>query len=227
MNTKNYLTMLALAAGLALAGTGLTSCSGDDDNPVDNPEPPSVGQATVKELLNLTKEDIGWVIGTDGKAYMNVAAATSAGTEPLAMVAYIDNYQALAIQITESPQEVSWEDANAYINSLPKFKHTVWELPSKWSWLYMLEGCAIEGDMTTVTAQKLQPIEGFQAKIAATGMGWQTNWYWTSTEVGKSATIMAIDILQGGEAPPYALINTAPKSYPYGVRGCLVIKFVP
>ena len=223
--TNKFQWMAALVMGMAMTCVTMTSCSKEDNPVVDNSDIPSVGVMTVKELDELTTAEIGWVIAADGKAYMNPAAATAAGTEALAMVAHIYDKNAvgpsasLAVQLSCSPEYMNWEDANKYVQSLPEVSTAAWVLPSQIDWKNMFQSCAIDGDLTTVTDQQMKPIEGFKAKIVATGMGWENGWYWTSTEDGDRAGLVGPDILL--PTTPYAHFSDAPKSYPYCVRACL------
>ena len=228
MKTNIIFKMAALLLGMTMTCVTMTSCS-NDDNPVDLPgDEPSVGGATVKELSELTTAEIGWVIAADGKAYMNSAAATAAGTEALAMLGYFNegldgSIWGRAIQITDCPLEVSWEDAKAYIKTLPKFEGASWFMPEVGDWEYLFRGCAIKGDATErLNNNIMKPINGFRDKMLAACPGWQNYWYWTSTEEGSSnAWIVgpAIKYTEGHDAS--ALFNNESKSYEYAVRGFL------
>lgn len=210
--------MAALVTGIAMTCVTMTSCT-VEDNPVVTPPdiPGGVGRAQVKEIGELTIAEIGWVIAADSKAYPNAAAATVAGTEPLAMVASIKGSEGLAIQLTLS-EDINYDAAKEYVRSLPKVKSASWGLPSLREWQDMFVGCAVKGDATEFTNGKMKPIDGFRDKFAATGITWVNRWFWTSDTEGDRAVIVGTNIF---EFSTQAQTNTEPKSYPYWTRGCL------
>ena len=216
--TNRFQWMAALAMGIAMTCVTMTSCT-VEDNPVVTPPdiPGGVGRAQVKEIGELTIAEIGWVIAADSKAYPNAAAATDAGTEPLAMVASIKDSKGLAIQLTLS-EDINYDKANEYVESLPKVESAYWDLPSQLDWQDMFVGCAVKGDATGFTNGKMKPIDGFRNKFAATGITWVNRWFWTSDTVGDRAVIVGTNIF---EFSTQAQTNTEPKSYPYWTRGCL------
>ena len=185
---------------------------------------PNVGGATVKALTELTTAEIGWVIAADGKAYPTSDAATAARTEAVAMFGSYEDLDGRivceAIQITDSPQEVSWGQAQEYVNHLPKVKGATWILPTVSEWESLFKGCAIKGDATErLNINIMKPINGFKNKFIATGFGWKNFWFWTSTEDGKTnAWIVGPDLITD---PAYALFNNESKSWEYAVRGFL------
>jgi len=216
--TNRFQWMAALAMGIAMTCVTMTSCT-VEDNPVVTPPdiPGGVGRAQVKEIGELTIAEIGWVIAADSKAYPNAAAATVAGTEPLAMVASIKGSEGLAIQLTLS-EDINYDAAKEYVRSLPKVKSASWGLPSLREWQDMFVGCAVKGDATEFTNGKMKPIDGFRDKFAATGITWVNRWFWTSDTEGDRAVIVGTNIF---EFSTQAQTNTEPKSYPYWTRGCL------
>ena len=216
--TNRFQWMAALAMGIAMTCVTMTSCT-VEDNPVVTPPdiPGGVGQTQGKEIRKLTTAEIGWVIAADSKAYPNAAAATAAGTEPLAMVASIKGSKGLAIQLTLS-EDINYDAAKEYVGSLPKVESASWDLPSQLDWQDMFVGCAVKGDATGFTNGKMKPIDGFRDKFAATGITWVNRWFWTSDTVDNRAVIVGTNIF---EFSTQAQTNTEPKSYPYWTRGCL------
>jgi hypothetical protein len=205
----------------------MTSCSANDDNPIDiEGNVPCVGNVMGKEFGELTSAEVGWVIALDGKVYKNPDAATAAGTEAVAMLAYINDriyYQSIfgqAIQLTCS-EEMNWNEANEYVKSLPEIKHATWSLPSMDFWTNIVKGCAIDGDLKTVTEQKMTPINGFKTKFEATGAKWQNGWYWTMKQEGTDQAYLVSADIVGTQLPQLVIGNPAPKTYPYAVRACL------
>ncbi len=225
---KRFQWMVAMVMGLTMTCVTMTSCSSDDDDPAGG-SVPNVGQGavSVKEFGQLTKSDLGWVIGADSKAYANVAAAAASNTEALAVITIVNDdagqyVYAEALQLN-CAQDLTWNEANEYVHGLPKIKNAAWTLLSVKQLKQMLSACAIEGDLTTTTEVKMSPISGFKSKYDATGSTWQNGWYWTSDVASSDqAYIVAADIT--GTFLPYALFgNPAPKNYPYSARGVLSI----
>ena len=137
-------------------------------------------------LSSATVDDLGSVIGADGKIYLNMTAATGASpaTTAVAMIAYKSETagESLAIQLNASPASMSWSDACNY-SSYPSITGNpgTWRLPSKADWQNMFVGCAKDGDDSDASDNSLDPIAGFKEKIGATGITWQSGGYWSST----------------------------------------------
>ncbi len=132
----------------------------------------------------LAESTVGMIVGTDGKAY---AAADKdnlpLGVTAVAMVAYKSGSNGLAIQLNGSPEKMNWADAKTNAEGLTAVSGGTWRLPSKDDWQNMFVGCAVSGDATVPDANnEMDPIAGFKAKIAATGITWQSRNYWSSTE---------------------------------------------
>ena len=152
MKTRKFILTAALTAGLAVAGMGLTACSTNDDNPVDmsGEEPPSTGQATVKNLNEITTQDVGWVIGADGKAYLSVWNAMHYQTKQVASIVYVkyqensNNYAFLAIakddESVDGTYGFSWDDAKALCEGKAPIAGCTWRLPSLMDWELMIFG---------------------------------------------------------------------------------------
>jgi hypothetical protein len=154
--TNRFQWMAALVMGIAMTCVTMTSCTVEDNPVVDTPDiPGGVGQTQVKEIRKLTTAEIGWVIAADSKAYPNAAAATDAGTEPLAMVASIKDSKGLAIQLTLS-EDINFDKAKEYVDNLPKLNGATWILPSLTDWQDIFAGCAVKGDATEFTNGKIK-----------------------------------------------------------------------
>jgi hypothetical protein len=66
----------------------------------------------------------------------------------------------------------------------------------------------------------MDPIAGFKAKIAATGITWQSCYYWSSTPSDSDGHAWYVDFhLDGSDA--YADFHEGVTSNPYAVLGCL------
>ena len=146
-------------------------------------------------LAYATAEDIGKVIGADGKIYANAAAAIAAGTTAVAMIAYVGSdlncAHGLAIQLNSKPAERDWGGAKTYAAGLTKVIGGTWRLPSNADWQNMFLACRKDGDasgtlddMNPQISNSMYPIIGFKEKILATGISWMSAYYWSSTDVG-------------------------------------------
>lgn len=136
----------------------------------------------------LSASGVGDIVGSDGKAYA-VADKDKMpkGVTAVAMVAYKNGSNGLAIQLNSSPSKMYWSNANAY-TGYPAISGNVgsWRLPSDEDWINMFTGCAINGDgkkeQSNPYSDPLYFISGFMAKITATGTTWEDGGqYWSST----------------------------------------------
>ena len=177
---------------------------------------PAVGKA-------LTESTVGMIVGSDGKAY---AASDKdnlpSGVTAVAMVAYKSATagESLAIQLNSSPEKMNWAAANTYIAGLTAVTGGTWRLPSKDDWQYMFVGCAVSGDATVPDAyNQMDPIAGFKAKIAATGITWLSSTCWSSTGSSSSAWYVGVNL---NDSNARATFNQGPTSlHTIAVLGCL------
>ena len=132
----------------------------------------------------LSASVVGELVGSDGKAYA-VADKDNLpqGVTAVAMVAYRSETvgSSLAIQLNADPKGGSWSEAKTYAEGLAAVPGGKWRLPSKADWQNMFVGCAVSGDDKDASDDYMDPIAGFKAKIAATGTGWHSVYYWSST----------------------------------------------
>ena len=174
---------------------------------------PAVGKA-------LTESTVGMIVGSDGKAY---AASDKdnlpSGVTAVAMVAYKSGSNGLAIQLNSSPEKMNWAAANTYAAGLTAVSGGTWRLPSKADWQHMFVGCAVSGDATVPDANdEMNPIAGFKAKIAATGITWKSSNYWSSTENDPGAWLVGVNL---GDSNARATFIGGPTVLPMYVLGCL------
>ncbi len=135
----------------------------------------------------LSASGVGDIVGSDGKAYA-VADKDKMpkGVTAVAMVAYKNGSNGLAIQLNSSPSKMYWSNANAY-TGYPTISGNVgtWRLPSQEDWINMFTGCAINGDgfkeQSNPYSDPLYIISGFMEKITATGTTWTNGDYCSST----------------------------------------------
>ena len=181
--------------------------------------------AAARTLSEATAEDVGKIVGADGKIYDTKADAEAVATgNAVAMIAYVNGSNGLAIQLNGSPESKKWKDgddypAEAYAKGLTAVPGGTWRLPSKEDWQNMFVGCAVSEDASA--GDSMNPIAGFKAKIAATGITWQSGTYWSSTPSGSDGyDCWYVDVfLNSSNALAYFHESVAsPQHY---VLGCL------
>ena len=133
-----------------------------------------------KAAAEATAEDKGKLIGTDGKIYADVAAATTAGTTAVAKIIYIGTTghatytHGLALALTDEGQ-MAWQaaiDACSAKNTSTPVTDATWLLASKDQWNYML-GANGAGSYTSLR-------DGFDGITGASNL--QSYPYWSSTD---------------------------------------------
>ena len=202
--------------GAGNSGTAITVTIGGTvgaitTSPYEYPLP----AATAHEL---SASVVGDVVGSNGKAYtLDATHVLPSGVTAVAMVAYKSGSNGLAIQLNSSPEKMRWDEAKAYTSypTLPAGTGT-WRLPSKEDWQNMFVGCAVSGDATVLANNALDPIKGFKAKIAATGITWKSGSYWSSTESGSKAWFVYVELVYAN-----ASFTAYDASNSFNVLGCL------
>lgn len=159
---------------------------------------------------------VGEIVGTDGLAY-DVADKDNLpiGVTAVAMVAYKDGSNGLAIQLNASPSLMDWESANSY-TGYPAVSGGVatWRLPSMDDWQNMFVGCAKSGDAEK--SNYMDPIAGFKEKIAATGIAFDSNGYWSPS--GTYSWAVDVNLY---DTYATASFSSTPGYYNKYVLGCL------
>lgn len=159
-----------------------------------------------------TSGDIGKVIGLDAKIYATKDAATSAGTTPIAMIAYIGSPN-LAIALTDEEDEVYFSKAPEKAAAhTPKVALGTWKLPSKDDWQNMFLGCRIDGDASSATNE--MKVAGFRTKVNSAGTSIDDKYYWSSTSSGSNYYVVYFN------STDWAYISLLPNE-PYLVRAVL------
>ena len=183
----------------------------------------NVKPAQSSTLASVTASHLGWLVGSDGKAYDPTKGYMPIGVTAVAMIAYLGNgsncTNGLAIQLNASPKSMSWSDACNY-SSYPSITGNpgTWRLPSKDDWQNMFVGCAKDGDDSDASDNKLDPIAGFKEKIAATGITGLSILCWSSTGSGSYAWGVGVDL---HDSNADALFGNYDTSYKFYVLGCL------
>ena len=133
--------------------------------------------APARTLAEATAEDLGKVVGADGKIYANVAAAKAASTTAVAVIAYvgIETYDAtfkngLAIALADEGSK-SWSTAESTCEGKTAITGAKWCLPSQDQWKQMFKANGgNEGSYTGLNnalaaaggeSSKLQEWEGY------------------------------------------------------------------
>ena len=168
----------------------------------------------------LASSAVGEIVGSDGLAYYaSDKNNLPSGVTAVAMVAYKSETagESLAIQLNASPASKNWSDACNY-SSYPSITGNpgTWRLPSMADWQNMFVGCAKSGDAGA--SDFMYPIAGFKEKIGATGITWQSYFYWSSTGGGSYAWSVFVS-LDGSNAD--ADFGENDTSDPFSVLGCL------
>ena len=166
----------------------------------------------------LSASAVGEIVGSDGKAYA-VADKDNlpSGVTAVAMVAYKSGSNGLAIQLNSNPEKMKWAQAKTYAEGLTAVSGGTWHLPSKADWQNMFVGCAVSGDASA--SDDMNPIAGFKAKIAAAGITWLSDDYWTSTEGDSMAWMVGVNL---DDSNAKASFGQIPSDFAaLNVRACL------
>ena len=153
-------------------------------------------------LTNVTASDIGKLIGADGRIYSTQAAATTAGTTAVAMIAYVGTESncshGLAIALENVGNGNSWDNSNnnnggktaaelcdAW-NTSKAVTGGTWRLPSIIDWQNIIIGCGTSGTAVANPINTYMEHEGLLKKLSAAGGITLTSFYWSSTEVNAN-----------------------------------------
>lgn len=144
-----------------------------------------------KSLDEVAAEDIGKIVGKDGRIYDTKSAAENMQTQAMAMIAYVGKESncshGLAIALDNEKWNYLNENRYAVAYSSCENKSAVtggtWRLPSDSDWKHMFIGCGSEG---TVEGTEWSVV-GLNSKLTQAG-GMPLNYphYWTSSNHGGS-----------------------------------------
>ena len=127
--------------------------------------------AAARPLSEATAEDVGRIAGADGNIYDDAAAATTAGTTAVAMIAYVNGSNGLAIALSDE-DSMNWSTAKSTCESKTGVGTYSWCLPSQNLWKAMFK--ANGGSDSSYT--------GLNTAITnAGGTALQERNYWSST----------------------------------------------
>ena len=82
----------------------------------------------------------------------------------------------------------------------------------------MFVGCAVSGDAGP--ANNMNPIAGFKAKIATTGITWQTRNYWSSTGSDSGAWGVNVNLGDSNALATFTYVPAFLLPTPRNVLGC-------
>ena len=182
--------------GLTLGTTSITPWASIGDDVVGEAE---LLPVKPYPMANVTLNDVGCIIASDGNIYDTKAAAVAAGVTAEAMIAYVGSASncthglAVALQDVYS-YKIHWNSAASSVSSWAS-SHTVtggsWRVPSTDDWQYLFIGCGSTHEFTPLAS--LQDgwgheyyYEGLKAKLStAGGTALRTaegSDYWTSNK---------------------------------------------
>ena len=123
--------------------------------------------------LNLTSPAVGQVIGSDGKNY--AAASVPSGVTKVAMIAYVNGSNGLAIALADESSSMNWSTAiSTCAAHTPAFTGGTWKLATKDEWTNMITAA---GSYTALR-------DGF---TSVGGSNLLSDVYWSSTESGSGS----------------------------------------
>lgn len=148
-----------------------------------------------KPLSEVTEDEIGWRVGSDGNAYPPTGKLPS-DVKAEAMIAYISSTgHGLAIAFEDACGPISWADAKAAVDTWI-VSHDVpdgtWRMPSTDDWQHMLIGCGSENTYTeTLTDGKkfdYGNLRNMLMKAAGKSADMKTiYYYWSDTTDSEQA----------------------------------------
>lgn len=159
-------------------------------SPDGNHNAPASVTFNVSGALAINTDDIGKVIGADGKIYATKAAAEAvAPGNAVAMIAYVgtasDCAHGLAIALADESGKKNYGAAGTACSGKTAVTGGTWRLPSEKDWQYMFIGCGSSESYSAPTAGMSKSYSGLASKLTtAQGDALQTgDIYCSSTEV--------------------------------------------
>ena len=192
--------------GKGLEGTDITVtiggteyASGISQSPYEYPLP----------ALSLTNPTVGQVIGSDGKNY--AAASAPSGVTKVALIAYLNGSNGLAIALADESGNMDWETAvSTAAAHTPAFTGGTWKLPTKDEWKQMFSANGGNEDSCSGLNTALAAVGGDSSKLLESGI------YWSSTPYDEN-NVWRVDLFYGNGEWDYGSVG-----YKRHVRACLV-----
>ena len=154
-----------------------------------------------KPLSEVTEDEIGWRVGSDGNAYPPTGLMLS-GVKAEAMIAYFDSSGwglAIALEDACGENAVSWTNIGGYnynknaeeIVAAWAENHEVrdysWFIPMAYEWQLVFQGCGGDSYNGELTSDKTFSYGNFRTLITtAGGKDVKEAGYWSSTVVGET-----------------------------------------
>ena len=156
-----------------------------------------------KKLDGATAEDKGKIVGQDGNIYDTKDAAEAAGTQAVAMIAYVGNGEGLALALTDEGG-MTWSTAKSTCEGKTAVSGAVWLLPSQEQWKAMFKA----------NGGNEAKCDGLNAALATAGDELtKTASYWSSTpyDGNRAWLVRLVD----------AIWSYDDMDYSFRVRACL------
>lgn len=177
--------------------------------------------AALRPLAEATTSDLGKIAGADGYIYGTKAVAEAAGTQAVAMIAYVgsetDNAtykHGLAIALSDEGT-MNWSDAKSACeakNTSTPVANASWLLPSQNQWKTMFSANGGNEESFAGLNTALAAAGGDSSKLNSDIL--YTDFYWSSTENGSSNAWYYVF--------RFGYWNYSSKGNHYYVRACLV-----
>jgi len=174
--------------------------------------------ATARPLAEATTDDLGKIAGADGYIYDTKAAAKVAGTQAVAMIAYVgsktDNFAhkyGFAIALSDEGEIMDWSTAKSTCEGKASVSDAEWMLPSQEQWKAMFNAFGGNEGSYTGLNTALAIAGGDSSKLQEGG-----GRYWSSQPDGNDNAWRVV--LEDGGAYWYNLYV----NYKLHVRACLV-----
>ena len=176
-----------------------------------------------RSMDKATTNDIGKVIGANGKIYVNAAEASAAKTTAEAMIAYVGAVSGvcehgLAVELKDystsdnsknTYTSFTLSEAQNYAAGKTEITGGTWRLPKDEDWQYMFTG-------NTATTEF--NISSFQTKMGLVGNALVDGYYWTDTQITIENKIYQQIIYHSSNAA--SVQHSATDQY-WHVRACL------
>ena len=127
-------------------------------------------------LSAVTKSQLGWVVGTDGNAYVKKTILPE-GVTAVAMIAYFDGTNGLAIALADESSS-NWSTAKSTCGSKTAIDTYTWSLPSQEQWQAMFKAFGDSESSYNGLNSALGTAGGDSSKL-------REGRYWSSTERGE------------------------------------------
>lgn len=194
--------------------------------------------AKADDRLNITSNDIGKILCTDGTLYATATAAEDDGKRPVAMIAYVDglSHKGLAIALDDAyvindghySGSCAWTEIDYYLQTWvtendKNVPNATWKVPSPIEWQQMLIGCGALGDVEENNFGSVYlTIEGINTFLINGSGNYSALEYsfWSDTEYDNEKAWYAYFNPESGKMD----LSGYSKSMEFNVRGCLSFK---